>query len=137
MQRESRAQRGSMELEPPPLHERLLPASPLLLNDRLSEGRSQSLTRAEVRNGFHSDVTAPAPAHTHKHHHDDQVRVARDSDARRCGGRLAALAGRAREAPAERVRQVASRCSSPWGTNESWSVPGSPLPPRAPHRPAD
>ncbi|XP_050663839.1 dual specificity mitogen-activated protein kinase kinase 7-like isoform X2 [Leptidea sinapis] len=103
---------GSMELEPPPLHERLLPASPLLLNDRLSEGRSQSLTRAEVRNGFHSDVTAPAPAHTHKHHHDDQAR---------------------RDQRHPHLHPASKR----WGTNESWSVPGSPLPPRAPHRPED
>ncbi|VVC92432.1 unnamed protein product [Leptidea sinapis] len=136
MQRESRAQRGSMELEPPPLHERLLPASPLLLNDRLSEGRSQSLTRAEVRNGFHSDVTAPAPAHTHKHHHDDQ-------------GWLHSLAGLVKRRLSGYVKwhHVAARrdqrhphlhpASKRWGTNESWSVPGSPLPPRAPHRPAD
>ncbi|CAH2242471.1 jg20455 [Pararge aegeria aegeria] len=61
---------GSMELEPPPLHDRLHPPSPLLLsNDRLSEGRSQSLTRAELRNGYRTELTAPVQA---KHHHDDQ-----------------------------------------------------------------
>ncbi|XP_075989353.1 dual specificity mitogen-activated protein kinase kinase 7-like isoform X2 [Anticarsia gemmatalis] len=56
--------------EPPALHERLHPPSPLLLNDRLSEGRSQSLTRAELRNGYRSELNAPHPAP--KHHHDDQ-----------------------------------------------------------------
>ncbi|CAH0699330.1 unnamed protein product [Spodoptera exigua] len=60
---------STTELEPPALHERLHPPSPLLLNDRLSEGRSQSLTRAELRNGYRAD---PQPAATHKHHHDDQ-----------------------------------------------------------------
>ncbi|PZC74234.1 hypothetical protein B5X24_HaOG208160 [Helicoverpa armigera] len=64
---------GSMtELEPPALHERLHPhpPSPLLLNDRLSEGRSQSLTRAELRNGYRAEP--PPPSAAHKHHHDDQ-----------------------------------------------------------------
>ncbi|CAH4035149.1 dual specificity mitogen-activated protein kinase kinase 7-like isoform X2 [Pieris brassicae] len=103
---------GSMELEPPPLHDRLHPPSPLLLNDRLSEGRSQSLTRAELRNGFRAEIAAPAPAHTHKHHHDDQAR---------------------RDRP-----HAHHTAATRWGTNESWSVPASPLPPRAPPpRPAD
>ncbi|XP_022127894.1 dual specificity mitogen-activated protein kinase kinase 7 isoform X2 [Pieris rapae] len=103
---------GSMELEPPPLHDRLHPPSPLLLNDRLSEGRSQSLTRAELRNGFRAEIAAPAPAHTHKHHHDDQAR---------------------RDRP-----HAHHTAATRWGTSESWSVPASPLPPRAPPpRPAD
>lgn len=37
---------------------------------RLSEGRSQSLTRAELRNGFRSELGAAVPPT--KHHHDDQ-----------------------------------------------------------------
>ncbi|XP_045761655.1 dual specificity mitogen-activated protein kinase kinase 7-like isoform X2 [Maniola jurtina] len=100
---------GSMELEPPPLHDRLHPPSPLLLsNDRLSEGRSQSLTRAELRNGYRTELTAPVQA---KHHHDDQAR--RDP-----------------------VHEAVAHHR--WGTSESWSVPASPLPPRAPPpRPAD
>ncbi|CAH0699331.1 unnamed protein product [Spodoptera exigua] len=65
---------STTELEPPALHERLHPPSPLLLNDRLSEGRSQSLTRAELRNGYRAD---PQPAATHKHHHDDQGKFLR------------------------------------------------------------
>ncbi|XP_061383011.1 dual specificity mitogen-activated protein kinase kinase 7-like isoform X3 [Danaus plexippus] len=87
---------GSVELEPPPLHDRLHPPSPLLLsNDRLSEGRSRSLTRAELRNGYRDK-------------HDDQAR----RDPPHAAG----------TAPSQHR----------WGTNESWSVPASPLPPRAP-----
>ncbi|CAF4837553.1 unnamed protein product [Pieris macdunnoughi] len=127
---------GSMELEPPPLHDRLHPPSPLLLNDRLSEGRSQSLTRAELRNGFRAEIAAPAPAHTHKHHHDDQ-------------GWLHSLAGLVKRRLSGYVKwhHLAARRDRPhahhtaatrWGTSESWSVPASPLPPRAPPpRPAD
>uniref|UniRef100_A0A2A4J6R7 mitogen-activated protein kinase kinase n=1 Tax=Heliothis virescens TaxID=7102 RepID=A0A2A4J6R7_HELVI len=101
---------GSMtELEPPALHERLHPhpPSPLLLNDRLSEGRSQSLTRAELRNGYRAEP--PPPSAAHKHHHDDQAR-----------------------GPHHQHHQHR------WGNSESWSMPASPLPPRAPPpRPAD
>ncbi|CAH0600827.1 unnamed protein product [Chrysodeixis includens] len=96
---------STTDLEPPALHERLHPPSPLLLNDRLSEGRSQSLTRAELRNGFRAE---PAP---HKLHHDDQAR---------------------RDNPHHHHLQHR------WGNSESWSMPASPLPPRAPPpRPAD
>ncbi|XP_034823948.1 dual specificity mitogen-activated protein kinase kinase 7-like isoform X1 [Maniola hyperantus] len=124
---------GSMELEPPPVHERLHPPSPLLLsNDRLSEGRSQSLTRAELRNGYRTELTAPVQA---KHHHDDQ-------------GWLHSLAGLLKRRLSGYVKwhHVAARrdpvheavAHHRWGTSESWSVPASPLPPRAPPpRPAD
>ncbi|CAH0699329.1 unnamed protein product [Spodoptera exigua] len=99
---------STTELEPPALHERLHPPSPLLLNDRLSEGRSQSLTRAELRNGYRAD---PQPAATHKHHHDDQAR---------------------------RDNHHPHHLQHRWGNSESWSMPASPLPPRAPPpRPAD
>ncbi|XP_046967912.1 dual specificity mitogen-activated protein kinase kinase 7-like isoform X3 [Vanessa cardui] len=100
---------GTMELEPPPLHDRLLPPSPLLLsNDRLSEGRSQSLTRAELRNGYRADAPPAAPS---KLLHDDQAR---------------------------REPVHAALAHHKWATSESWSVPASPLPPRAPPpRPAD
>ncbi|XP_041974426.1 dual specificity mitogen-activated protein kinase kinase 7-like isoform X2 [Aricia agestis] len=102
---------GSYEMEPPALLERLHPhpPSPLLLNNRLSEGRSQSLTRAELRNGYRTEL-AHAPPTKHAHH-DDQAR---------------------REPRHARLAQHR------WGTSESWSVPASPLPPRAPPpRPAD
>ncbi|XP_060810236.1 dual specificity mitogen-activated protein kinase kinase 7 isoform X2 [Amyelois transitella] len=61
------------DCEPPPLHERLHPhpPSPLLLNDRLSEGRSQSLTRAELRNGHRPPAELPHVTPHEKHHHDD------------------------------------------------------------------
>ncbi|XP_072935306.1 dual specificity mitogen-activated protein kinase kinase 7-like isoform X2 [Epargyreus clarus] len=122
---------GSTELEPPPLHDRLHPPSPLLLNDRLSEGRSQSLTRAELRNGFRAEPPPP-PA---KLLHDDQ-------------GWLHSLAGLVKRRLSGYVKwhHVAARrdprhahlVHNRWGTSESWSVPGSPLPPRAPPpRPAD
>ncbi|XP_026501195.1 dual specificity mitogen-activated protein kinase kinase 7-like isoform X4 [Vanessa tameamea] len=104
---------GTMELEPPPLHDRLLPPSPLLLsNDRLSEGRSQSLTRAELRNGYRADAPPAAPpAAPSKLLHDDQAR---------------------------REPVHAAVAHHKWATSESWSVPASPLPPRAPPpRPAD
>ncbi|XP_032510609.2 dual specificity mitogen-activated protein kinase kinase 7-like isoform X2 [Danaus plexippus] len=111
---------GSVELEPPPLHDRLHPPSPLLLsNDRLSEGRSRSLTRAELRNGYRDK-------------HDDQ-------------GWLHSLAGLVKRRLSGYVKwhHVVARRDPPhaagtapsqhrWGTNESWSVPASPLPPRAP-----
>ncbi|XP_068628512.1 dual specificity mitogen-activated protein kinase kinase 7 isoform X2 [Battus philenor] len=127
---------GSTELEPPPLHERLHerlhPPSPLLLSDRLSEGRSQSLTRAELRNGYRTELPAP-----HKHH-DDQ-------------GWLHSLAGLVKRRLSGYVKwhHIAARREHHththhqhqlhrWGTSESWSVPASPLPPRAPPpRPAD
>ncbi|CAG9783294.1 unnamed protein product [Diatraea saccharalis] len=58
---------GTADSEPSSLHERLHPASPLLLNnDKGCEGRSQSLTRAELRNGFHAEPPPP------RLHHDDQ-----------------------------------------------------------------
>ncbi|XP_050553251.1 dual specificity mitogen-activated protein kinase kinase 7 isoform X5 [Spodoptera frugiperda] len=99
---------STTELEPPALHERLHPPSPLLLNDRLSEGRSQSLTRAELRNGYRAEPAPPAP---HKHHHDDQAR---------------------------RDNHHPHHLQHRWGNSESWSMPASPLPPRAPPpRPAD
>ncbi|KAM3957045.1 LOW QUALITY PROTEIN: hemipterous [Aphomia sociella] len=99
--------------EPPPLHDRLHPhpPSPLLLNDRLSEGRSQSLTRAELRNGFRSDA---APLPPSKLHHDDH----------------------ARREPLHHPHHLQHR----WGhsNSETRSVPASPLPPRAPPpRPRD
>ncbi|KAJ2946690.1 hypothetical protein O0L34_g12750 [Tuta absoluta] len=150
---------GSMELEPPPLHERLHPQhppSPLLLHERLQEGRSQSLTRAELRNGYRhtGELHAPlhpAPAHpllhppahpapappapSGKHHHDDQ-------------GWLHSLAGLVKRRLSGYVKwhHVADRARHPaqhhpshrWHTSESWSVPASPLPPRAPPpRPTD
>ncbi|CAH2100373.1 unnamed protein product [Euphydryas editha] len=122
---------GTAEFEPPPLHDRLHPPSPLLLtNDRLSEGRSQSLTRAELRNGFRAD--APQPS---KLLHDDQ-------------GWLHSLAGLVKRRLSGYVKwhHVAARrepvhaavAHHKWGNSESWSVPASPLPPRAPPpRPAD
>ncbi|XP_045452100.1 dual specificity mitogen-activated protein kinase kinase 7-like [Melitaea cinxia] len=129
---------GTAELEPPPLHDRLHPPSPLLLSNdsarraagRLSEGRSQSLTRAELRNGFRAD--APPPA---KLLHDDQ-------------GWLHSLAGLVKRRLSGYVKwhHVAARreplhaavAHHKWGNSESWSVPASPLPPRAPPpRPAD
>ncbi|XP_073951409.1 dual specificity mitogen-activated protein kinase kinase 7-like isoform X2 [Choristoneura fumiferana] len=102
---------NGVDAEPPALHERLHPhpPSPLLLNDRysrLSEGRSQSLTRAEPRNGFRSEAPAPHPS---RHRHDDQGR-----------------------------RDARAHNATRWAQVESWSVPASPLPPRAPPpRPAD
>ncbi|XP_047033700.1 dual specificity mitogen-activated protein kinase kinase 7-like isoform X1 [Helicoverpa zea] len=125
---------GSMtELEPPALHERLHPhpPSPLLLNDRLSEGRSQSLTRAELRNGYRAEP--PPPSAAHKHHHDDQ-------------GWLHSLAGLVKRRLSGYVKwhHLAARSQHQhhvqhrWGNSESWSMPASPLPPRAPPpRPAD
>ncbi|XP_028029549.1 dual specificity mitogen-activated protein kinase kinase 7-like isoform X3 [Bombyx mandarina] len=74
---------GSIELDHSSLHDRLQSRSPLLLSDsfvrRLSEGRSQSLTRAELRNGYKGEVSPPPPPP--KHHHDDQgEQPAYDSD---------------------------------------------------------
>ncbi|KAJ8734507.1 hypothetical protein PYW08_013757 [Mythimna loreyi] len=123
---------STTDLEPPALHERLHPPSPLLLNDRLTEGRSQSLTRAELRNGYRGEPAAPAP---HKHHHDDQ-------------GWLHSLAGLVKRRLSGYVKwhHLAARRDSHhqhhlqhrWGNSESWSMPASPLPPRAPPpRPAD
>ncbi|RVE55190.1 hypothetical protein evm_000088 [Chilo suppressalis] len=128
---------GSAELEPPALHERLHPASPLLItNDKSCEGRSQSLTRAELRNGFRAEPPPP------RLHHDDQ-------------GWLHSLAGlvKRRLSPYVKWHHLAARRDSlnhhehhstahhaqlRWGTSESWSVPASPLPPRAPPpRPTD
>lgn len=120
--------------EPPALHERLHPPSPLLLSERLSEGRSQSLTRAELRNGYKSEL-ASSPHPTHKHHHDDQ-------------GWLHSLAGLVKRRLSGYVKwhHVAARRDTHhnhhlhhrWGNSESWSMPASPLPPRAPPpRPAD
>ncbi|KAI8429366.1 hypothetical protein MSG28_000011 [Choristoneura fumiferana] len=42
---------------------------PVPSSGTLSEGRSQSLTRAEPRNGFRSEAPAPHPS---RHRHDDQ-----------------------------------------------------------------
>ncbi|XP_045542626.1 dual specificity mitogen-activated protein kinase kinase 7 isoform X2 [Papilio machaon] len=123
---------GSSELEPPPLHERLHPPSPLLLSDRLSEGRSQSLTRAELRNGYRSDVAAP------NKHHDDQgwLHSLAGLVKRRLSGYVKwhHLAARRDRTHHRGQQQPLHR----WGTSESWSVPASPLPPRsAPSRPTD
>ncbi|XP_063633405.1 dual specificity mitogen-activated protein kinase kinase 7-like isoform X2 [Cydia splendana] len=125
---------NGVDLEPPSLHDRLHPhpPSPLLLNNRyarLSEGRSQSLTRAEPRNGFRTDLPAP---HAPRHRHDDQ-------------GWLHSLAGLLKRRLSGYVKwhHVAGRRephphSNRWAPAESWSVPASPLPPRAPPpRPAD
>ncbi|XP_053601058.1 dual specificity mitogen-activated protein kinase kinase 7-like isoform X2 [Plodia interpunctella] len=115
--------------EPPPLHERLHPhpPSPLLLNDRLSEGRSQSLTRAELRNGHRPPAELPQHSpHADKHYHDDH-------------GWLHSLAGLLKRRLSGYVNwsHVAARQrhrNPTWGNgnSESWSVPASPLPPRAP-----
>ncbi|XP_063373713.1 dual specificity mitogen-activated protein kinase kinase 7-like isoform X1 [Cydia amplana] len=125
---------NGVDLEPPSLHDRLHPhpPSPLLLNNRyarLSEGRSQSLTRAEPRNGFRTDLPAP---HAPRHRHDDQ-------------GWLHSLAGLLKRRLSGYVKwhHVAGRREpnphpNRWAPAESWSVPASPLPPRAPPpRPAD
>ncbi|XP_049885342.1 dual specificity mitogen-activated protein kinase kinase 7-like isoform X5 [Pectinophora gossypiella] len=134
---------GSMELEPPALHERLHPPSPLLLHDRLQEGRSQSLTRAELRNGFRTEVAAPAPPH--KHHHDDQgwLHSLAGLVKRRLSGYVKWHHVAARDRPAAHAQHGAAlhhphHARHRWNTSESWSVPASPLPPRAPPpRPAD
>ncbi|XP_037300471.1 LOW QUALITY PROTEIN: serine/threonine-protein kinase dst3 [Manduca sexta] len=130
---------GSAEPDAPSLHERLHPhpPSPLLLHDRLSEGRSKSLTRAELRNGFRSEHSAtPQPHPATNHHHDDQ-------------GWLHSLAGLVKRRLSGYVKwhHVAARRDTHhhahhlqhrWGNSESWSMPASPLPPRAPPpRPAD
>ncbi|XP_050356145.1 dual specificity mitogen-activated protein kinase kinase 7-like isoform X1 [Nymphalis io] len=133
---------GTMELEPPPLHDRLHPPSPLLLsNDRLSEGRSQSLTRAELRNGYRADAPPAAPS---KLLHDDQAMRSYVTNK----SWLHSLAGLVKRRLSGYVKwhHVAARrepvhaavAHHKWSTSESWSVPASPLPPRAPPpRPAD
>ncbi|CAB3259258.1 unnamed protein product [Arctia plantaginis] len=136
---------GSADLDPPALHERLHPPSPLLLNERLSEGRSQSLTRAELRNGYREMAAPPNPPP--KHHHDDQGQGCRTWDI--CvAGWLHSLAGLVKRRLSGYVKwhHVAARRDSHhnhhlqhrWGNSESWSMPASPLPPRSlPSRPAD
>lgn len=128
--------RTSRAVPPPDAHHDRLhphPPSPLLLNDRLSEGRSQSMTRAELHNGYRTEMPPPTPPP--KHHHDDQ-------------GWLHSLAGLVKRRLSGYVKwhHVAARRDSHhnhhmqhrWGNSESWSMPASPLPPRAPPpRPAD
>lgn len=113
----------NMEMEPPLLLERLHPQSPLLRNDRYNGGRSSSLTRAELHNGHHREpppvppshpTPHPSPMHSHPtSRHDDQGAAHSPQPARHLN-------------------------TARWGGSESWSVPSSPLPPRAPPpRPAE
>ncbi|XP_059056541.1 dual specificity mitogen-activated protein kinase kinase hemipterous-like [Achroia grisella] len=115
--------------DPPPLHDRLHPPSPLLLNDRLSEGRSQSLTRAEIRNGFRTDV---APLPPSKLHHDDHgwLHSLAGLLKRRLSGYVNWSHVAARRDPLHHPHHLQHR----WGhsNSETRSVPASPLPPRAP-----
>ncbi|XP_026324687.1 serine/arginine repetitive matrix protein 1-like, partial [Hyposmocoma kahamanoa] len=145
---------GSMDLERHmSLQESILhPPSPFLVHDRLQEGRSQSLTRAELRNGYRKELNAPAPPPT-KHHHDDQswLHSLAGLVKRRLSGYVKWHHVAARDRHPERAihepdsarESLAHRQPYPlphplphvryrWNHNESWSVPASPLPPRAP-----
>nr|QMV48166.1 mitogen-activated protein kinase kinase 7 [Plutella xylostella] len=123
--------------QPPPLHERLHahPPSPLLLSHRLearlgSEGRSQSLTRAELRNGYRAELPAPAPPPA-RHRHDEPSWL--HSLAGLVKRRLSGYVKWQHVAGSPQHRTAHSR----WNA-ESVSMPASPLPPRAPPpRPAD